>query len=225
MMHMRVSINDAQPAEQARYAPSRTHPVAMGVVIAVHVLLIAAAATWKYTTAEREREPQLVVYDVDLTPPPPPPEDARPVPPPPVVQAPKPPIVLHLPQQPVVAVTPELPREQPAPPAPPQPPAAAPAPPQPVAAGDLSSSMIHAPSPRYPIEARRKREQGTVLLAVLLGTDGNVAEIRVARSSGHSRLDQAALNAVRRWRWSPTIRNGEPVQVRGTVEIPFVLTG
>lgn len=223
MMHMRISINEPEAGEPARYAPGRVHPFAMGVAIALHVALIAAAVTWKYTVAEREREPQLAVYDVDLTPPPPPPEtDAKPLPPPPAVQAPNPPVVLHLPQQPVFVVTPDPPPEPPAAPSPPQ--APAPAPPQPVSAGDLSSSMIHAPSPRYPTESRRKREQGTVLLAVVLGPDGNVADIRIARSSGHSRLDEAALRAVRRWRWSPTIRNGEAVQVRGTVPVDFLIS-
>jgi protein TonB len=66
----------------------------------------------------------------------------------------------------------------------------------PVAAGDLSSSMIHAPPPRYPRESRRRHEQGTVLLAVLLATDGSVETLRIARSSGYRRLDEAALDAV-----------------------------
>lgn len=85
--------------------------------------------------------------------------------------------------------------------------------------------MIHAPPPKYPRESRRRREQGVVLLAVLLSAEGRVAEIRIARSSGHSRLDTAARDAVRGWRWSPTLRDGVAVQVSGTVEIPFVLTG
>jgi protein TonB len=85
--------------------------------------------------------------------------------------------------------------------------------------------MVHAPPPRYPIESRRKREQGTVILAVVLTTDGTVADVRIARSSGYSRLDEAARGTVKKWRWSPTVRGGVAVQVRGTVEIPFVLTG
>lgn len=91
-------------------------------------------------------------------------------------------------------------------------------------AGDLSSKMIEARPPRYPLESRRKHEQGTVILSVLLDTSGRVAEISVSRSSGSERLDRAALEAVRRWRWSPTHRGGAPVMVRGRVEIPFELT-
>jgi protein TonB len=49
--------------------------------------------------------------------------------------------------------------------------------------------------------------------------------VTVQRSSGFASLDNAAREAVRQWRWAPTVRNGEPVLVRGVVEIPFVLQG
>lgn len=102
---------------------------------------------------------------------------------------------------------------------------AQPGPTGPVSVGDLSSKVISAKPPKYPIESRRKREQGTVVLTVLLSTAGGVSEISVSRSSGSTRLDKAALDAVRRWQWSPTVVNGEPVAVKGIVEIPFVLQG
>lgn len=89
--------------------------------------------------------------------------------------------------------------------------------------GDLSSKMISATPPRYPVESRRLREQGTVILAVLLSLEGRVEQISIARSSGFARLDRAAYGAVRHWRWSPTIHNGQPALVRGNVVIPFVL--
>lgn len=95
----------------------------------------------------------------------------------------------------------------------------------PVAVADLASRMISATPPRYPLESRRKREQGTVVLTVTLSTTGGVSDIAVARSSGFDRLDKAALAAVRRWKWSPTMVDGQPVMVRGIVEIPFVLQG
>jgi periplasmic protein TonB len=85
--------------------------------------------------------------------------------------------------------------------------------------------MVSARPPRYPIDARRKREEGTVLLAVTLAADGHVASVAIARSSGFASLDDAARDAVRHWRWAPTLRDGEPVMVRGVVEIPFVLQG
>jgi periplasmic protein TonB len=100
-----------------------------------------------------------------------------------------------------------------------------PAPEGPVRVTDLDAKAITVVHPKYPIESRRRREQGTVVLAVTLAADGSVETVSVARSSGFDRLDKAALDAVRRWRWSPTLRDGAPVSVRGTVDIPFVLQG
>ncbi|WP_052207969.1 energy transducer TonB [Croceibacterium mercuriale] len=114
----------------------------------------------------------------------------------------------------------------PAPPAAAEPVAAAPAPPAAAAtvqSGDLGTRVLLAPPPRYPTQSRRRREQGTVELLLTLGTDGSVEAISVSRSSGFERLDDAALSAVRRWRWQPTVQAGAPVRVRGIVAIPFVL--
>lgn len=107
----------------------------------------------------------------------------------------------------------------------PSPPAPSPVASGPVPVADLDSKAVTIVAPRYPVESRRKREQGTVVLAVTLGPDGSVDAIDIARTSGFGRLDKAALDAVRRWRWSPTMRGGEPVPVTGTVDIPFILQG
>jgi protein TonB len=102
--------------------------------------------------------------------------------------------------------------------------AAPPTPPPAIAsAGDLSSTMISATPPKYPLEARRAHEEGTVVLKLVLSTEGQVSDIAVARSSGSDRLDQAALSAVRKWRWRPMLRSGQAVMVQGNVTIPFVL--
>ena len=92
-----------------------------------------------------------------------------------------------------------------------------------VQGGDLGTQMIAGRPPRYPVESRRKREQGTVLLALTLGLDGAVESLSIAQSSGFARLDNAARDAVRGWRWKPVMRDGQPVRVKGVVEIPFVL--
>lgn len=104
-------------------------------------------------------------------------------------------------------------------------PAPTPAPRRPVEDSGLGARMLSAPPPKYPLESRRKREQGVVALSVLLGIDGRVETLSVSSSSGFERLDKAALKAVREWRWAPLVRNGEPVQVRGIVTIPFQLRG
>jgi protein TonB len=83
--------------------------------------------------------------------------------------------------------------------------------------------MLSFTAPSYPLESRRQKEEGTVALSLLLGTDGRVAEISIASSSGFARLDKAALESVRKWRWAPIMRGGEAVTVRGTVKIPFII--
>lgn len=89
--------------------------------------------------------------------------------------------------------------------------------------GDLSGKALFIKPPVYPLDARRRREQGTVKLLVLVGTDGRVDDIEIAGSSGSKALDNAALRAVRHWRWEPLSRNGTAMAVRGYVVIPFVL--
>jgi protein TonB len=116
---------------------------------------------------------------------------------------------------PTVAVAPGPPAPVVAPPSP--------APPSIVQGGDLGTQMVAGKPPRYPVESRRKHEQGTVVLTITLALDGGVESISVSRSSGSPRLDDAARDAVKGWRWKPTIRGGQPVRVKGIVEIPFIL--
>lgn len=96
-------------------------------------------------------------------------------------------------------------------------------PPHPVNGADLSTKLLAAKPPSYPVESRQLREQGTVILAVLLSPDGRVDQISIKQSSGFFRLDRAAMSAVRHWRWSPTLIDGQAVAVRGMLTIPFIL--
>jgi len=75
--------------------------------------------------------------------------------------------------------------------------------------------------PVYPEIARNARVEGTVILEAVLDTSGNVTQLRVVRSI--PLLDQAALDAVRRWRYSPTMYGGRPVSVLMTITIRFTL--
>lgn len=88
---------------------------------------------------------------------------------------------------------------------------------------NLSTHLLSANPPNYPVESRRRRETGTVVLLVVVDEGGRVSAISIAKSSGAERLDKAALNAVRHWRWSPTNIEGRPSQVSGLVRIPFEL--
>ena len=83
----------------------------------------------------------------------------------------------------------------------------------------------HAPAPAYPRRALQQRLAGTVLLRVLVGTDGYPLEVTVARSSGHRELDDAArVQVLKRWSFRPASGNGQPVQAIGLVPIEFALT-
>jgi len=63
----------------------------------------------------------------------------------------------------------------------------------------------------YPRRARRRALEGTVELKILVTREGLVSRIKIAKSSGHKILDEAAKSAVARWRFSPALRNGVPV--------------
>jgi protein TonB len=87
----------------------------------------------------------------------------------------------------------------------------------------IDASQLDNPAPAYPPAARRLREQGEVLLSVYILPDGSVGEIRLKRSSGHARLDRSALEAVKRWRYVPASRGGEPIPYWYVQPIAFVL--
>lgn len=81
-----------------------------------------------------------------------------------------------------------------------------------------------APPPAYPIEALRSGQTGTVLLQVLVDTDGRPLQVDVTRSSGHRSLDRAARRHVlARWTFRPALQDGRPVQAIGLVPVEFAL--
>lgn len=77
--------------------------------------------------------------------------------------------------------------------------------------------------PDYPELARRRGWEGTVLLAVRVGMDGRVDQAGVRTGSSYRLLDEAALEAVRRWRFQPGTRNGRPEVMEVLVPVHFVL--
>ncbi|WP_259161109.1 energy transducer TonB [Xanthomonas sp. 4461] len=96
------------------------------------------------------------------------------------------------------------------------------APSGPIEAGQLQ--YLSSPAPSYPAAALRAGQQGTVLLRVLVGTDGRPAEVSVQTSSGHRALDLAARSQVlRSWRFQPAMQNGQAVQAYGLVPVSFSL--
>ncbi len=80
-------------------------------------------------------------------------------------------------------------------------------------------TRIQVVEPVYPQAARAAGVQGVVILELVIGTDGAVSNARVLRSIPP--LDQAALDAVRQWRYEPTLLNGVPVPVIMTATVNF----
>jgi periplasmic protein TonB len=79
------------------------------------------------------------------------------------------------------------------------------------------------PIPRYPEAARANGWEGVVMLSVSVAADGRAESVSIGKSSGHSLLDAAAVDAVRRWRFEPARRAGVPVAGTATVPIRFRL--
>jgi len=104
----------------------------------------------------------------------------------------------------------------------------APPPPRPHQTGPLrvggnviAAKIVNRVQPIYPPLARQTRISGTVRLHAIIGKDGTIQSLEVM--NGHPLLQQAALDAVRQWRYQPTLLNGEPVDVDTTIDVIFSL--
>lgn len=87
------------------------------------------------------------------------------------------------------------------------------------------ADYLHNPRPAYPRLSRRLKEQGEVVLRVLVSPEGAPRQVTLHRSSGHQRLDKAAVNAVERWQFIPARRGGRTVEAWVIVPIAFNLNG
>lgn len=92
-----------------------------------------------------------------------------------------------------------------------------------VSQGVVQGNAISQPKPLYPQMARMARVQGSVILQAVISKNGNIENLRVV--SGHPMLQQAALDAVRQWRYRPYLLNGEPVEVETQITVNFNLAG
>ena len=210
--------------EWPRWLPS------FGLVVLLHV-----TAWWGFTHFKSEIEPPkpLPVVQVSLLAPPAPPEPrVVPLQPPPpkVERQPKPvvekaisaptpvpvmqPVAEHAVQQAPVAV------------APPSPPA--PAPIQPAAEPVIEPPRYNAaylsnPPPAYPLAARRRGVEGTVLVRAEISVGGECQRAELKKTSGHEMLDHAALEAVKKWRFVPAKRGSQAVVAWVEVPITFKL--
>jgi protein TonB len=210
----------------------------LAVVLAMHA--VAAAALLSYAPARSALLAAAAPIMVDLITPPriePRPEPPVEILPPKPRPRPKPAFKpLPKPAEPLPTVTAPVETPSPvvvaAPPEPtPQPPVArAPSGPVPAPLAEVSPPIFNAayldnPQPRYPALSRRIGEQGRVILRVLVTPAGSAQQIEVRASSGHVRLDDAAREAVRQWKFVAAKHGEQPVAAWVLIPVSFRLDG
>ena len=77
--------------------------------------------------------------------------------------------------------------------------------------------------PLYPKRALMLKQEGVVLLKVLVGINGGINDIQIITSSGYTILDKSAINAVRKWKFEPSNINGKPSLSWVKVPVEFVI--
>ncbi|MDO9140206.1 MAG: energy transducer TonB [Methylobacter sp.] len=90
---------------------------------------------------------------------------------------------------------------------------------------NFNAAYLNNPTPNYPSISRRLGEQGLVLLLVQVTADGTAGSVELQTGSGSSRLDQAALEAVKKWRFTPAKRGEQPVSASVVVPVRFSIEG
>ena len=95
----------------------------------------------------------------------------------------------------------------------------------PVTVPRIDAKHRNNPAPAYPRLSRRRGEEGTVVLELMVLKDGTVEEITIKESSGYPRLDKSAMEAVRRWKYNPATRGGQPIDYRYLQPVTFSLKG
>ena len=203
------------------------------ITVSLHVVVLAALMSYEparsavlaaapimvslITTQRAEPEPPVEI------PPPKPKPVVKPKPPEPVmIAAPTP--------APAVMSAPPLPPE-PAPPVPeikvpePAPVATVPVEPliSPITPPIFNADYLDNPRPPYPLASRRSGQQGRVILRVLVSANGTADEVQVRESCGFVRLDEAARDTVRGWRFVPAKRGTQPIAAWVLIPISFGL--
>lgn len=84
-----------------------------------------------------------------------------------------------------------------------------------------AANYLKNPPPIYPSIARRRKQEGEVMLDVIVSIEGSPKSINIEKSSGHKLLDQAALKAVQRWKFVPARRGSTIVEANVLIPIKF----
>jgi periplasmic protein TonB len=88
---------------------------------------------------------------------------------------------------------------------------------------DYKASYLNNPSPAYPMLARRNGLQGRVVLQVEVLADGSCGKVNIQSSSGYAMLDNAAMNSVKTWRFTPARQGGLAVDKWFMIPVQFSL--
>jgi protein TonB len=104
----------------------------------------------------------------------------------------------------------------------PTPPATAPAAPA-IRTGAVIQAGAHCAKPDYPSASRRMEEEGTVTLKFLIGVDGKVIQADIEKTSGFTRLDEAARNALSKCQFRPGTVDGKPEQSWASIKYTWRL--
>lgn len=199
--------------------------IAVASAVAFHLAILAALLSYAPArNASATKAPIVVDLIVAAAEPPPPPRK-------PVVKPRAAPAERQVAPLPIVVAPVESPTAFVAPPQPEQrtlPPAntvvvSEPAPPAPVTPPRFSADYLQNPSPPYPALARRMKEQGKVILRVLVSADGLAERVELRTSSGSTRLDQSAQETVKTWKFVPARQGDQKVAAWVLVPIAFTL--
>lgn len=199
------------------------------IAFVAHMLVIASIVLFDQTPPQAPE-----IFNVTMLPmAPPAPEPPAPAPAPkpqPVIkkQQPKP---IPLPKPAPVDSKTAISREQPAPTpvttevqnTAPASGADKPNPSQVVSQPQFEAAYLNNPRPAYPAMSRRLGEEGRVEVEVQVQPDGLPSKVSLRRSSGYTRLDEAALEAIKRWKFVPAKRAGEAIAASVIVPMPFIL--
>jgi protein TonB len=197
-------------------------------VLGAHVVVIGGGMELASRPEVREAVEKIYVRLVELPPPPPAQPVAQVAKPAPVQRKvvirkpePPPPVLTAAAEAPVASsfVVPAQP------PTPPTPAPIQPAPPvsQPVTAARFDADYLQNPKPVYPRISRRLAEEGTVVLRVRVSAEGAALAVELRKSSGYARLDDSAMDAVKRWRFLPARQGNEAIASWVAVPIAFKL--
>ena len=174
------------------------HVVGLGLVVLLHIILfwaISSGLAKKFVKAIKGPVEAQLIEDAkpDIPPPPPPPPPQKSAPPPPEYV---PPVDISVNATTGANAIASVSN----------------APVAPVRTAPVINAAANCPKPEYPSSSRRNEEEGTVQLRFLIGAEGQVLESQVEKSSGFTRLDEAARIALSRCQFKPGTLNGKAEQ-------------